>query len=80
MHLTFNVIGSLLFMFLLSKPIVAIVKYIDPTDAARQIANAHTLFNVINVILLLPANKLIVKLQQELFLIKTQMKKMMIEL
>ncbi len=62
MHLTFNVIGSLLFMFLLSKPIVAIVKYIDPTDAARQIANAHTLFNVINVILLLPANKLIVNI------------------
>ena len=61
MHLTFNVLGSIIFMFILSKPIVAIVTAIDPTDAARQIANAHTLFNIINVIILLPFNKLIVK-------------------
>ena len=61
MHLTFNVLGSMIFMFILSKPIVAIVTAIDPTDAARQIANAHTLFNILNVIVLLPFNKLIVK-------------------
>ena len=66
MHLTFNVLGSMIFMFILSKPIVAIVTAIDPTDAARQIANAHTLFNVINVIVLLPFNKLIVKLALKL--------------
>lgn len=66
MHLTFNVLGSMIFMFILSKPIVAIVTSIDPTDAARQIANAHTLFNIINVIILLPFNKLIVKLALKL--------------
>ena len=66
MHLTFNVLGSMIFMFILSKPIVAIVTAIDPTDAARQIANAHTLFNIINVIVLLPFNKLIVKLALKL--------------
>ncbi len=66
MHLTFNVIGSVIFMLILSKPIVAIVTAIDPSDAARQIANAHTLFNVINVIILLPFNKLIVKLAMKL--------------
>lgn len=66
MHLTFNVLGSMIFMFILSKPIVAIVTYIDPTDAARQIANAHTLFNILNVIVLLPFNKLIVKLALKL--------------
>ena len=66
MHLTFNVLGSMIFMFILSKPIVAIVTAIDPTDAARQIANAHTLFNVVNVIVLLPFNKLIVKLALKL--------------
>ena len=66
MHLTFNVLGSMIFMLILSKPIVAIVTAIDPTDAARQIANAHTLFNVINVIILLPFNKLIVKLALKL--------------
>ena len=66
MHLTFNVLGSMIFMFILSKQIVAIVTAIDPTDAARQIANAHTLFNILNVIVLLPFNKLIVKLALKL--------------
>ena len=66
MHLTFNVLGSMIFMFILSKPIVAIVTAIDPTDAARQIANAHTLLNILNVIVLLPFNKLIVKLALKL--------------
>ena len=66
MHLTFNVLGSIIFMLILSKPIVAIVTAIDPSDAARQIANAHTLFNIINVIILLPFNKLIVKLALKL--------------
>ena len=66
MHLTFNVLGSMIFMFILSKPIVAIVTAIDPTDAVRQIANAHTLFNILNVIVLLPFNKLIVKLALKL--------------
>ena len=66
MHLTFNVLGSMIFMFILSKPIVAIVTAIDPTDAARQIANAHTLFKILNVIVLLPFNKLIVKLALKL--------------
>lgn len=66
MHLTFNVIGSVVFMFLLSGPIVKIVTSIDPNDAARQIANAHTLFNILNVIILLPFAKLIVKIAMKL--------------
>lgn len=66
MHLTFNIIGSLIFMFLLSGPIVKLVTYLDPNDAARQIANAHTLFNVLNVLILLPFAKLIVKLVMKL--------------
>ena len=39
-----------------------IVTRLDPTDIARQIANAHTLFNIINVIIFLPFAKYIVKL------------------
>ncbi len=61
MHLLFNVIGSILFLLILNRPITYIVTQIDPTDAARQIANAHTkraaimhlLFNVIGSILFL---------------------------
>lgn len=62
MHLTFNVIGTILFMFVLNKPISMVVTHLDPTDTARQIANAHTLFNITNVIILLPFSKYIVKL------------------
>ena len=62
MHLLFNVIGSILFLLILNRPITYIVTQIDPTDAARQIANAHTLFNLINVAILLPFSKYIVKL------------------
>ena len=62
MHLCFNIIGTILFMVILNKPITYIVQYLNPTDPARQIANSHTLFNIINVIILLPFSKLIVKL------------------
>lgn len=62
MHLCFNVIGTMLFMIVLNKPISMIVTYLDPTDTARQIANSHTLFNIINVIMLIPFSKYIVKL------------------
>ena len=44
MHLCFNVIGTLLFMFILNKPITMIVTRLDPTDISRQIANStHTI-------------------------------------
>ena len=62
MHLTFNVIGTIIFMLVLNYPIVTFVKWLDPTDAARQIANAHTIFNIVNVLILLPFAKYIVKI------------------
>lgn len=70
MHLSFNVIGTIIFMLVLNKPISAIVTHFDPTDTARQIANAHTLFNLTNVIILLPFSKYIVKLASKLIPIK----------
>ena len=53
-------------MFILTKPITMLVTHLDPNDVSRQIANSHTLFNIINVILLLPFSKLIVKLTMKL--------------
>lgn len=70
MHLSFNVIGTLLFMIILNRPISYIVTKINPTDAARQIANAHTLFNIITVVILLPFAKYIVKLALKLVPVK----------
>ncbi len=62
MHLCFNVIGTILFMLVLNKPISMVVTHLDPTDTARQIANSHSLFNLANVCILLPFSKYIVKL------------------
>ncbi len=66
MHLCFNVIGTILFIVVLSRPIVRIVENVDPTNVPRQIANAHTLFNLVNVVILLPFSNYIVKLAYKL--------------
>lgn len=66
MHLCFNVIGTILFIVVLSRPIIRIVENVDPTNVPRQIANAHTLFNLVNVVVLLPFSNYIVKLAYKL--------------
>ncbi len=60
MHLMFNVLGTAIFIVLLSGVTVKLVSA-SSDDPARQLANAHTLFNVVNTILLLPFASLIVK-------------------
>ena len=65
-HLVFNVLGTIIFLIFLNKPVVSIVTKIDPSNVARQIANTHTLFNIISVILLIPFSKFIIKLAMKL--------------
>lgn len=60
-HFLFNLIGTLIFMFILKIPIEKAVVYISPDNIPRQIANAHTLFNIINVLIQLPFAGLLVK-------------------
>ncbi|MCS3901340.1 Na/Pi cotransporter family protein [Methanococcus voltae] len=55
MHLLFNLIGTSIFMILIYiTPIITIIQSLSSTDIQRQIANAHTLFNVANTLMLLP--------------------------
>lgn len=61
MHLLFNVIGTVLFLFVLARPVSKLVLNIVTTDIQQQIAAAHILFNVINVIILFPFSNFIVK-------------------
>lgn len=61
-HLSFNIIGTIYFMFLLNGLLTSVVTSIDPTDVPRQIANAHSLFNIINVVVLFPFANYLVKL------------------
>lgn len=60
-HFLFNLVGTLIFMTVLRWPIRALVVYLSPTNAPRQIANAHTFFNVLNVMIQLPFAGLLVK-------------------
>lgn len=54
MHLLFNIFGTLIFMIVLRYPIEWLVVKLSPTDVQRQIANAHTFFNISNVLIQLP--------------------------
>lgn len=60
-HFLFNLIGTLIFMFILKVPIERLVTYLSPGNIPRQIANAHTFFNIINVLIQLPFAGLLVK-------------------
>jgi phosphate:Na+ symporter len=52
-HALFNIVGTIIVLFLLS-PYEKLIIFLSRGNIARQIANAHTLFNVINTIILLP--------------------------
>lgn len=54
MHLMFNIIGTTIFILILSKPILHFVVQLTPGDISRQIANTHSLFNIINMFIQLP--------------------------
>ncbi len=60
MHLTIKIIGTVTFALFLSNMTVSLVHVLSD-NPARQIAWAHTLFNVINTIILLPFAPLLVK-------------------
>ncbi|MBS4761643.1 Na/Pi cotransporter family protein [Carnobacteriaceae bacterium zg-ZUI252] len=61
-HLSFNIIGTIYFILFLTGILTQVVTSMDPGDVSRQIANAHSLFNIINVIVLFPFANLLVKL------------------
>ena len=54
-HIMFNVFGTIVFTILcLTTPIISMVAGVTPGNAPAQIANLHTLFNVVTTMLLLP--------------------------
>lgn len=66
LHFLFNLIGTILFMTVLRNPIESLVVKLSPIDIKRQIANAHTFFNLINVIIQIPFANLLVKIAKSL--------------
>ncbi len=60
MHLIFNIMGTGIFLILL-KPVTSLVQ-LTSIDEVRQIANAHTFFNIANTFIQLPFAGLLVAL------------------
>ncbi|MEG0132949.1 MAG: Na/Pi cotransporter family protein [Clostridium sp.] len=63
-HLLFNMIGAIIFLLIPIGFLTELILRISPTYGVeaipKQIANAHTLFNVVNTILLIPFIKYLV--------------------
>lgn len=54
-HIMFNVFGTAVFTVLcLTTPVIMMVEGWTPGDASAQIANLHTMFNIVTTLLLLP--------------------------
>ena len=61
-HLMFNVIGTIVFTVIcLNFPLAQLVAQITPGVPASQIANMHTLFNIVTTALLLPLGTYLAK-------------------
>ena len=61
-HLMFNLIGTALFTIIcILTPLTGWMQALTPTNPAAQIANMHTLFNVVTTLLLLPLGGWLVK-------------------
>lgn len=76
-HSTFNITGTILFMFLI-RPLAAFVQWISPKGdeldiISRQIANAHTTFNVACTLIWLPLIPVMVRIVK--FIIRGEDKK-----
>ena len=76
-HSTFNITGTILFLFLI-RPLAAFVQWISPKGdeldiISRQIANVHTTFNVACTLIWLPLIPVMVKIVK--FIIRGEDKK-----
>ncbi len=66
-HLSFNIIGTVVFTLLcVFLPITDLVGGFSPDDPSKQIANMHTIFNVVTTLLLLPFGTYLAKLAQKI--------------
>ncbi len=64
-HFLFNIVGSILILAILTvalNPVTSFIQYISGGNAAREVANAHTIIKVVEVLLLFPFIQWIVKL------------------
>lgn len=57
-HLMFNVIGTIIFVIIsMTTDFAAFMQSLTPTNVSAQIANVHTVFNIVTTLILLPFGK-----------------------
>ena len=62
-HILFNVFGTVVFTILcMTTPVISIIEGITPGRVPAQIANLHTIFNIVTTLLLLPVGTGLVKI------------------
>lgn len=64
-HLIYNVIGTIIFIPLMSI-LSKVVVNMSPDNVGRQVANAHLIFNIVNTIVLLPLTKYLIMIADKL--------------
>lgn len=66
-HLAFNLIGTAVFTVLcITTPFTELIEAITPGKPAAQIANMHTIFNIVTTLLLLPFGGLLASLAERI--------------
>lgn len=72
-HLSFNIIGTVIFVIVcLSLPLASWVESWTPNNVSAQIANMHTLFNIVTTLILLPFGYQLAKLATKILPIKEE--------
>ena len=66
LHFLFNVFGTIIFMLVLRYPVAYFVQDVLGGNIVRQIANAHTLFNLTNVLIQVPFSSIHIKIVNSL--------------
>jgi len=64
-HILFNIIGVISFYFFIEYLYKA-VYILNPDDPVKQIANAHTIFNIVTTVVLLPFSQVLVFIAQKI--------------
>ena len=74
-HLFFNVIGTTIFTILaIALPLTNWISTISPNNVTAQIANTHTVFNIVTTILLLPFGNVLADFAEKLIPAHEQVK------
>lgn len=66
-HISFNVIGTIIFTTLcMCTPLISFMQHLTPANTPAQIANLHTLFNVVTTIILIPFGGMLATFSEKL--------------